>query len=719
MFGMLQQPILLAILGRKIMRYWVNLLVVLTFSLVGVSSSFASDSEDPNYFQHLHASDETKSSSTLKWNTIALPDSLEIDTLMVRYAPKSKRKQSDEEIDWTYKGVKEGSIEKEIKDLDSHQEYQWQLELHAVSESGQEYILRSESDSFETKKGVGLLEILVILGALAFFIYGMKVMSEGIQKVAGNRLREILSAMTSNRFAGVGTGFLTTSIIQSSSATTVLVVSFVNAGLLSLRQAIGVIMGANIGTTMTAWILVFVGFKFKMSEYALPLIALGIPMMFNSKTKWRNLGEFLVGFALLFIGLEALKDAVSALDLKNNLAFIEWVRNMNQYGFLSILFFVFLGTIITVIVQSSSAAMALTLTFMASENGLPYEAAAAIVLGENIGTTITANLAALVGNVHAKRAARAHFIFNVFGVLWMLAIFMPFTGLMQDLFGWVSDQSWGSKLAGNQQEVDQYSLALFHTCFNIINTFVLIWFVNLIRNTVIKMVKARGDDDMFTLEYIGNGTLRTPELSLIEAKKEVAKFGKITSRLTGFVKSLLTEHNPKERSRLLKKIAHYEEITDRVEVEVATYLSKVSEGKLTEDSSQKVRSMLSIVNDLERIGDIFFQMSLTIDRKASEKIYFTPEQRENLLEMFVLLEEAFDVMVSNLDDTNEFDLVAARAIEGKINDKRNELRQEHLSNMEEGKYHVKSGMVYSELFSLCEKVGDHIINVSEGADGIS
>ena len=457
-----------------------------------------------------------------------------------------------------------------------------------------------------------------------------------------------------------------------------------------------------------------------MSEYALPLIALGIPMMFASKAKWKNLGEFLVGFALLFIGLEALKESVSALDLKNNLEFIEWVRGMNEYGFLSTLFFVFLGTIITIIVQSSSAAMALTLTFMASENGLPYEAAAAIVLGENIGTTVTANLAALVGNVHAKRAARAHFIFNVFGVIWMLALFVPFTGWMQDLFGWVSEQGWGSKLAGNQQEVDQYSLALFHTCFNIINTLLLIWFVNLIKDVVIKMVKTKGDDDTFTLEFIGNGTLRTPELSLLEAKKEVAKFGKITGRLAEFVQTLLTEHNPKEKSRLLKKIAHYEEITDRVEVEVATYLAKVSESTLTEESSQKVRSMLSIVNDLERIGDIFFQMSLTIDRKQSEKIYFTPEQRDNLIAMFKLLDEAFVIMTKNLEaDKSTFDLDLAKDMEAQINEKRNVLRREHLSNMEEGKYQVKSGMVYSELFSLCEKVGDHIINVSEGAEALS
>lgn len=560
-----------------------------------------------------------------------------------------------------------------------------------------------------------ILTFLQICGGLAFFIYGMKVMSEGIQKVAGSRLKEILKAMTSNRLAGVGTGFLTTSIIQSSSATTVMVVSFVNAGLLSLRQAIGVIMGANIGTTMTAWILVFIGFKFSLSDYALPVLAFGVPMIFMNKVWYRNLGEFLVGFALLFIGLDALKGSVKALDLAHNEAFLSWITSVGDSGMWSILLFVFIGTLLTVIVQSSSAAMALTLTFIGE--GLTYELAAAIILGENIGTTITANLAALVGNVHAKRAARAHLIFNLFGVAWMLLVFFYFIDWISDIFNWLEAQPWASRLQGTEEDHHRYSLALFHTVFNIINTVLLIWFVRFIEKTVTKLVKAkRGEDDIFHLEYIGNGTLRTPELSLLEAKKEVAKFGKITSKILPYVRSLLTEHNPKVRNKLLKKISHYEEITDRVEVEVATYLSKVSEGKLTEESSKKVRGMLSIVNDLERIGDIFYQMSLIIDRKNAEKIYFTPEQRSSILEMFDLLDEAFKRMTENLSvDTKKVDLVSAQNIEARINEKRNALRKEHLSNMEEGKYHVKSGMVYSELFSLSEKVGDHIINVSEGA----
>lgn len=565
-----------------------------------------------------------------------------------------------------------------------------------------------------------LLIFLMIAGGLAFFIYGMKVMSEGIQKVAGSRLREILKAMTSNRLAGVGTGFLTTSIIQSSSATTVMVVSFVNAGLLSLRQSIGVIMGANIGTTMTAWILVFIGFKFSLADYALPLLAFAVPMLFVNKSKFRNLGEFIVGFALLFIGLEALKDSVALLDLKHNTALINWVSDMGKYGFLSTLFFIFIGTLLTVIVQSSSAAMALTLTFM-DEGGITYAAAAAIILGENIGTTITANIAALVGNVHAKRAARAHLIFNIFGVIWMLLIFNSFTGWIEDLFIYIQEQPWGTAFAGAETtDKYKYALALFHTCFNIINTLLLVWFVIYIEKIVIKLVKRKDDDESFSLEFIGNGTFRTPELSLLEAKKEIAKFGKITSRLSSFVQNLMVEHNAKERTRLLKKIKHYEEITDRVEIEVANYLSKVSEGNLTKDSSVKVRGMLSIVNDLERIGDIFYQMSLILEKKNTEKIYFTPEQRDNIKAMFLLLDKAFVTMRSNLssDEQETVDLLAAREIEDEINKYRNKLRTEHLLNMEAGVYSHNTGIVYSELFSLCERIGDHIINVSEGASGL-
>ena len=528
--------------------------------------------------------------------------------------------------------------------------------------------------------------------------------------------------MTTNRFSGVFTGFLTTSLIQSSSATTVMIVSFVNAGLLTLRQAIGVIMGANIGTTMTAWLLVILGFsKCSLSTYSLPLIAFGLPLMLMKKSQLKALGEFLVGFALLFIGLSALKDSVEALGLSENQQFINWINSMAG-GFGSTLLFILIGTLITIVVQSSSAAMALTLIFVG--NGLSFELAAAIVLGENIGTTITANIAALIGNIHAKRAARAHFVFNVFGVIWMTIVFGWFLSGIADFMG---STEWGSPITDvnhpgydsseNKQSI-RIALALFHTVFNIINTLLLIGLVDFIAKTVTKLTHSKGEDDSFSLEYIGTGSIKTPELSLLEAKKEIAKFGKITAKISRFVQQLLIEHNSKKQSQLLDKVEKYEEITDRVELEVANYLSKVSEGTLTEVTSIQVRGMLSIVNDLERIGDIYYQMSKTIERKIEEKVWFTPNQRDKLMKMMGLIDEAFVIMTDNLSlSTSEIDIGIARQKENEINEYRDYLRKKHLESVEKGNYQIRNGMIFTDLFSSCEKIGDHIMNVSEALVG--
>ncbi len=557
-----------------------------------------------------------------------------------------------------------------------------------------------------------VITILTLIGALGFFIYGMMVMSEGIQKVAGAKMRNILTAMTRNRVTGVLTGFITTSIIQSSSATTVMVVSFVNAGLLNLRQSIGVIMGANIGTTMTAWILTMLGLSsgWSISDVSMPILAFAVPMMFFKPESIKNLGLFLVGFALLFLGLDALKESVPKLSAED----LEFLKNYSDMGIFSTLLFVLIGSVLTIIVQSSSAAMALTLVLCTQ--GLPFELAAAIVLGENIGTTVTANLAAVIGNTSAKRAARAHFMFNVFGVFWMLPLFNVFLGGI-DYFMEASDL--GSPLSGDVVAVTM-GLSIFHSSFNVINSLLMIWFIPLIEKVVTRMVPSKAGDEDFKLEFIGDGTIRTPEMALLEARKEVAKFGKITSRISGFVKQLLVEHNVKERDQLLDKVKKYEEITDRIELEVANYLLKVSEGSLTEESSRRVRSMLSIVNDLETIGDIFYQMSKAIERKTQEKIYFTPEQRNNLLEMIKLLDDAFETMIENLHlDTEKPDLDAAATKEALINNLRDELKLEHLQSVERGVYHVKSGMIYSELVSACEKIGDHIINVNMSSEHLN
>lgn len=556
----------------------------------------------------------------------------------------------------------------------------------------------------------GIFEFLSLLGALGFFIFGMKVMSEGIQKVAGRQMRQVLSVMTSNRFLGVLSGFFTTTLVQSSSATTVMIVSFVNAGLLNLRQAIVVIMGANIGTTMTVWMIALFGFSsFDLAHYTLPIIAFGMPLLFVRSKNLNNWAEFIIGFALLFMGLTALKGAIPEV----NEGFLQTVQTISDMGVLSIVLFIFLGSIFTFVLQSSSAAMALTLVLC--QNGLPFELGAAIVLGENIGTTITANLAALIGNLSAKRAARAHFLFNTFGVLWMLLIFAPFLSMIDWM---LAGTAAGSPLNSTNSSSVVFGLALFHTMFNLINMFLLIGLIDFIERVVIKMVPPRGDDTVFHLEYISTGLMGTPELSLLEAYKETSRFGAITAKMNGMVRSLLDQTDGKERAKLAEKIKKYEDITDRVEVEISNYLSKLSEGEISMRTSAKVRSLLSIASDLERIGDLYYQMSKILERKNKDKIYFLPDQREHLKEMFTLLEKAFEIMVSNLNtESDKVDLAAAVAMEEEINEYRNKLRKKHLKGVEKGEYSVKSGLFYSDLFQYAEKVGDHVMNISEAYTG--
>ncbi|MDX1628324.1 MAG: Na/Pi cotransporter family protein [Fulvivirga sp.] len=555
-----------------------------------------------------------------------------------------------------------------------------------------------------------LFDLLTLLGSLGFFIYGMKVMSEGLQKVAGSKLRQILRAMTSNRVKGVFTGFLITSLVQSSSATTVMVVSFVNAGLLSLLESIGVIMGANIGTTVTAWIISIVGFKVKIGAAALPIIALAFPLLFSSKNKVKSYGEAIIGFALLFMGLELLKDAVP--DIKSNPEILQFLSGYTDSGIWSILIFIGVGTILTVVMQSSSATMALTLV-MAYEGWITFDIAAAMVLGENIGTTITANIAALVANVHAKRAARAHFIFNIFGVLWMLLLYPVFLNAIENYM-----TSFHGSSPFNDPEAIPIALSIFHSVFNIINVLLLIWFAKFIARIVTRMVKSTGEDEEFRLEYISTPVMETPEISLEEASKELAKFGEITSRMSGFLQKLIQKKKLKARTKLMRKIKKYEEITDRVEIEVADYLSNISTTNLSNQSSLRLRGMLSIANDLERIADLFFQMSLAIERKNEGEAWFSEQQINDLMEMFALLDKAFEVMNQNLSkDFTKVTLDEAVEIEKEINKRRDVLRKKHLKNVEKGDYHILSGIIYADLYNLIERAGDHIINVSEGITG--
>jgi len=558
----------------------------------------------------------------------------------------------------------------------------------------------------------GFFDILKLVGALGFFIYGMKVMSESIQKVAGDKLRSIMSLITSNRLSGVLTGFVTTSIIQSSSATTVMVVSFVNAGLLKLRQAISVIMGANIGTTVTAVLIIVFGFsKFSISSYTLPIIAVGFPLLFAKKVELKYWGEFLIGFALLFMGLNELKGSVP--DLKNNPEVLSWITDLNNLGFMSIVISVLIGTLLTVIVQSSSAAMAITL-IMCDNGWIPYDMAAAIVLGENIGTTITANLAALVGNVHAKRAALAHFMFNVFGVVWMLIVFSYFLGAIDSL---MVTTGHGSPL--NETPAIKWGLTYFHISFNIINTSIMIWFVPQIEQLVTRLITVKSEEDEeFHLEFIGAQLMRTAELSLLEARKEVARFGKIVRKMNGFVIELIHSDDPQKQKKLYKKIQKYEDRTDDLELEIDNYLVKVSEGRLSPAASEEIRGILNITKDLERVADIQLRMSKDIDRKNQQKLVFTERQCANIDEIFALVDTSLDVMQKNLESSySEVTIGEAQASEDAINTCKKALNKQHFKHIELADYDVRTGIIYRDIVIACERVGDHIINVSEAIVG--
>jgi len=645
---------------------------------------------------------------TITWN-IAY-DKLPFDgKLYIRYIQDNKTQLSFHP-DWKMtEAISPSKTQYVLKGMPSLEKMAYQIGIQSKGASMDE-ISWAKKKTFVTERGWtfgnGLvMRILMLLGSLGLFIYGMKIMSEGIQKAAGSKLREILGSITSNRFKAVFTGFITTSIIQSSSATTVMVVGFVNAGLLNLKQSIGVIMGANIGTTVTAWLVAFLGFSISMSDYALPIFLGAIILLFASNTQLKSWGEFLAGFAILFIGLELLKNGVP--DVKGSVDTLGFLADMSDNGIFSVILFVIVGTLVTIIIQSSSAAMAVTI--LLCERGIiPYEMAAGMVLGENIGTTITANLAAIVANVHAKRAARSHFIFNVFGVIWMVICFPFFIDVMNYL---VSLKLPNPAFAQSSRPV---ALALFHTCFNIMNVLILVWFVDFIAKVVIKMVPVKNEsDEEFRLEYIAGGVLSTPELSLLEAKKEIGKFGEITAKMSHLFKNLLFEKEKKKKKKILEKIAKYELITDRLREEIMAYLSRCSEDELSSESQEKVRAYMSINNTLERMGDIFYQMSLVYQKKEDEKVWFSPEQRNNIKLMLEQLDSAFETMIENLTvSSNKINLEDAFKKEESINALRDKLRSENDQMFDSEDFNVKSNVVYTDLLFSCERAGDLIIEVS-------
>ncbi|HPQ21798.1 MAG TPA: Na/Pi cotransporter family protein [Saprospiraceae bacterium] len=565
----------------------------------------------------------------------------------------------------------------------------------------------------------GFFSIITILGSLAFFIYGMKVMSDGIQRAAGSQLRNILRSMTKNKYLGVLTGFLTTAIVQSSSATTVMTVSFVNAGLITLVESAGVMMGANIGTTITGWIVAILGFKVKLSAYSIPLFAIGLPMMFINKGKFKYWGEFIIGFAILFLGLNYLKDSVP--DISGNEGALAWIQNVAQYGIFSRILFVLVGTLITIIVQSSSAAMTITLTLVYT-GWLPLDVAAAMILGENIGTTITAEIASVVGNTNAKRSARIHSLFNIIGVSWMIFL-MPF--VISFLSGFVQDfVHLFEKLVHVKQELTQeqllntYTLAAFHTTFNLLNVLLLLPFVNWLVKLAIRTVPSTEEDDSLKIKFI-NRSSRTPELATIELQKETANFGESVAKMNKFFKNLLNASTDKERKKMLKKIKRYEELSDEMEIAITEYITKLADQEITPKTSKRLRSFLNIGNDLERIGDIYYQISKTFERKMEDSIYFVPEQREGLNELSTKLEQAFRVMEKNLNSIS-YDNVnkkEALQLEDEINSIRDKLREQNLTMLGDPEYNVQAAMIYNNVFSSLEKIGDHIVNINEAIVG--
>lgn len=552
------------------------------------------------------------------------------------------------------------------------------------------------------------LDLLKLVGSLGLFLYGMKIMSEALQKVAGSKMRSILSAMTSNRFLGLFTGFLVTTIIQSSSATTVMVVSFVNAGLMTLGESIGVIMGANIGTTVTGWIISILGFKVNISAYALPLIGIGLPLIFSKKTIRRSWGEFLLGFALLFMGLDFLKGSVP--DIKSSPELFSFLQSYTNHGYGSILLFLLIGTILTIVIQSSSATMALTFV-MCNEGWIPFEMAAAMVMGENIGTTVTANIAAAVGNLSARRTALVHFLFNVMGVIWLLALFYPFVNLVDTI---ITNKNGISPRTLEGVTMVPMALALFHTLFNVTNSVVFIGFTKMFERLVVKILPNKEEEEEFHLKFITTGMLSTAELSIIQARNEVQFFAKHTKKMFGFVRKLMSEDSESKFTKLFNRIEKYENISDNVEVEIANYLAHVNQDKLSDLGKERSRAMIKLVSDLESIGDSNYNLARTISRMRENKITFDGAILEKLFMMFDMVDEAMTIMKENLNSEEEdINLDKANQLESQINRYRDKLKIEHLENLKNGVYTVEAGIIFNDMFQECERLGDYIINVSE------
>ena len=557
-----------------------------------------------------------------------------------------------------------------------------------------------------------IFTVLKLLGSLALLMYGMKVMSEGLQKLTGDRLRNILGAMTTNRFTGLLTGAFVTAAVQSSTATTVMTVSFVNAGLLTLTQAISVIMGANIGTTVTAWIMSVFGFQFNMSNVIYPLFALSLPLIFSKKSGRKSFGEFVFGFAFMFLGLTTLRENAMHMDLEHNQVLLSFIASCKEWGMFSVLLFLLIGGIITMAVQSSAAVMAITL-ILCSSGVLDLYLGIALVMGENIGTTVTSNIAALTGNAQARRAAFAHFIFNFFGIIWVLCIFHPFIDAVTNLVNYLAPNT-------PKDIAITYMLSAFHTAFNICNVLILIWFIKPIERLVCLVIKSKPEDEEYRLRYITGGLLSTAELSILQANKEISLFAERTTRMFSMVKDVFYEKDEDTFMKTYNRIEKYENISDNMELEIANYLNQVSEGRLSSESKLQIRAMLREVTEIESIGDSCYNLARTINRKRQTNQDFTEKQYEHIHFMMKLTDDALAQMIVVVEkpEHQSIDINKSFNIENEINNYRNQLKNQNILDVNNKEYDYQMGVYYMDIIAECEKLGDYVVNVVEASSDV-
>ena len=557
---------------------------------------------------------------------------------------------------------------------------------------------------------------LKLIGSLALLMYGMKSMSESLQKMAGSQLRHVLQAMTTNRFTGMLTGTFVTAAVQSSTATTVMTVSFVNAGLLTLAQAISVIMGANIGTTLTAWIM-SAGFSFNITDFVYPAFFIAIILIYSKKRK--SIGDFLFGIAFMFLGLGTLRQTGIDIDLAHNQPVLDFFASFDPNSFYTTIIFLLIGSIMTMCVQSSAAIMAITM-ILCSSGVLPIYQGIALVMGENIGTTVTSNIAALTANTQARRAAFAHMFFNIFGVIWMLCVFKPFINMVCGFVGYDENLVKGTPAFMANVAKLSFVLAAFHTTFNVSNTFILIWFVPQIEKLVCKVIKPRKteEEDDFRLRFISTGLMLTPELSVLEAQKEIQSFSERIHRMFGMVRELLETKDANSFVKIFTRIEKYEGISDNMEIEIAKYLDQVSDAHLSDETKAKIRAMLREISEIESIGDSCYNIARTLNRKLKGKEDFTESQYEHLHQMFELTDDALSQMqILFLGRKDELDANRSFNIENEINNYRNQLKSQNINDVNNHEYTYAIGTMYMDIIQECEKLGDYVVNVVEARMG--